>query len=357
LRYLESKFAGLSSYGASATLLAELLPLGRVLHPTAIGHHAWAVAQRLEDELGDEQPSFIEGCPRDWAQLPRPDLPLIVGLDGGYVHSAHQRSRRDGWFEVIAGKVIPDQGPATCFAFVQTHDTKPKRRLFEVLKAQGMQNNQQLTFVTDGGEDIRDLPLYLNPHAEHLLDRFPVTMRLTVMTTMAKSLPPPADPERSPPSGDLATSVGKELERLTWFLWHGNVFHALQTVQDLEIDLDVEEPSGSQAKLLKAIREFGGYIAANTASIPNYGERYRAGEPISSAFVESTVNQVVSKRMVKKQQMRWTPRGAHLLLQLRTRVLNNDLAHDFHRWYPAFTPPTQPGGAGRIASPSFSHSR
>lgn len=38
--------------------------------------------------------------------------------------------------------------------------------------------------------------------------------------------------------------------------------------------------------------------------------------------------------MVKKQQMRWTPRGAHLLLQLRTRVLNNDLAHDFHRWYP-----------------------
>jgi hypothetical protein len=50
LRYLESKFAGLVSYGVSATLLAELLPLGRPLHPTAIRHHAWAVAQRLEDE-------------------------------------------------------------------------------------------------------------------------------------------------------------------------------------------------------------------------------------------------------------------------------------------------------------------
>jgi len=44
-------------------------------------------------------------------------------------------------------------------------------RLFEVLKSQGMQNNQLLTFVTDGGEDIRDLPRYLNPHIEHLLDR------------------------------------------------------------------------------------------------------------------------------------------------------------------------------------------
>jgi hypothetical protein len=49
------------------------------------------------------------------------------------------------------------------------------------------------------------------------------------------------------------------------------------------------------------------------------------------------VNQVISKRMVKKQQMRWTPRGAHLLLQVRTRVLNDQLASDFRRWHPAFT--------------------
>jgi hypothetical protein len=42
-----------------------------------------ATGQRLEDELGDEHTSVITGCPREWAQLPRPDLPLIVGLDGG----------------------------------------------------------------------------------------------------------------------------------------------------------------------------------------------------------------------------------------------------------------------------------
>ena len=46
---------------------------------------------------------------------------------------------------------------------------------------------------------------------------------------------------------------------------------------------------------------------------------------------------MISKRMVKKQQMRWTPAGAHLLLQVRTRVLNDQLADDFHRWYPAFS--------------------
>jgi hypothetical protein len=69
---------------------------------------------------------------------------------------------------------------------------------------------------------------------------------------------------------------------------------------------------------------------------PNYGERYRQGETISTAFVESTINQVVSRRFVKKQQMHWTLRGAHLLLQTRTKVLNSELEDAFQRWYPLF---------------------
>jgi hypothetical protein len=42
----------------------------------------------------------------------------------------------------------------------------------------------------------------------------------------------------------------------------------------------------------------------------------------------------------EKRQMRWTPRGAHLLLQVRTGVLNDELAGAFHRWYAAFTYPS-----------------
>lgn len=54
--------------------------------------------------------------------------------------------------------------------------------------------------------------------------------------------------------------------------------------------------------------------------------------------MESTINQVVSKRMVKKQQMQWTPRGAHMLLQVRTLVLNEDWEDTFRKWYPHFRP-------------------
>ncbi len=84
------------------------------------------------------------------------------------------------------------------------------------------------------------------------------------------------------------------------------------------------------------------YIRNNREFIPNFGERYRNGETISIAFVESTINQVVSKRFVKKQSMQWTLRGAHLLLQTRTKVLNEELDEVFRRWYPKFRPRPQP---------------
>ena len=129
----------------------------------------------------------------------------------------------------------------------------------------------------------------------------------------------------------------EKLQSLKWKLWHGNVERALERVEELRWDLDLTPgKSESREKLSKQLGEFDGYIKNNREFIPNYGERYRHGERISTAFAESTVNQVVSKRMVKKQQMAWTERGAHLLLQVRTRVLNGDLEETFRRWYPQF---------------------
>ena len=75
------------------------------------------------------------------------------------------------------------------------------------------------------------------------------------------------------------------------------------------------------------------YIDNNAGFIPNYGERYRYGERISTCFVESTVNQAISKRFCKRQQMQWT-RGAHLLLQTWVKTLNRELGAVFRRWSP-----------------------
>jgi hypothetical protein len=137
----------------------------------------------------------------------------------------------------------------------------------------------------------------------------------------------------------MLKDVEKDLESTKWYLWHGNVFKALQKLGDIQMDLDsIEDENSSVGKLYKAVSEFITYISQNQAFIPNYGDRYRHGEMISTAFTESAVNQVVSKRMVKKQQMRWTQKGAHLLLQVRVQVLNDDWRNIFCRWYPSMTP-------------------
>jgi hypothetical protein len=257
---------------------------------------------------------------------------LTVGLDGGFVRSRNKR----GCFEVIVGKSILEfkrdeeegaEKSKKCFGFVQTFDEKPRRRLFEVLKSQGMAMNQQVTFLSDGGDDVRKVQEYLSPEAEYWLDWFHITMRITVMKQMAKGLAKERK-ESAQTSGPLMTtpkrkSIEEELQSLKWNLWHGNVESALERIEDIQFDLDFTVgKSENRDKLSKQLGEFDGYIKNNREYIPNYGERYRNGERISTAFAESTVNQVVSKRMVKKQQMAWTERGAHLLLQTRTRVLN-----------------------------------
>jgi hypothetical protein len=76
---------------------------------------------------------------------------------------------------------MTEDKPSKRFGFVNGHDTKSKRRVYEVLKSQGMQMNQQIIFLSDGGDDVRDLQMYLSPEAEYVLDWFHITMRLTVL--------------------------------------------------------------------------------------------------------------------------------------------------------------------------------
>jgi hypothetical protein len=96
--------------------------------------------------------------PADWQGFPEPGGPLIVGIDGGYVHARSPR-RGEGWFEVIVGKSMPTDGHPKCFGFVSRLDTKPKRSLYDMLASQGFRMNQQVVFLSDGGDTVRDLQM------------------------------------------------------------------------------------------------------------------------------------------------------------------------------------------------------
>ena len=331
--YLETKWASLIPYAKVVELLKDVLPVDDTLNQETVRNHLHATADRIEHGLGEEPVCLFDGSDQDWEEQPLPDGPMTVGIDGGFVRAAH----KEGWFEVIAGKSVVafrrednDETPsAKCFGFVQTYDEKPRRRLWELLKSQGMQENQQVVFLSDGGDTVRRLQEYLHPSSEYLIDWFHITMRLTVLQQQRKALQ-----AEQPQIGE---EIAKQLESVKHLLWHGNAEEALERLGGLIIELDLLRAFSHAAdKLGQSIGEFETYIRNNIEFIPNFGERYRQGETISTAFVESTINQVVSKRFVKKQQMQWTLRGAHLLLQTRTKVLNNDLEDVFRSWYPQF---------------------
>lgn len=259
LLYQEVRWASLLSYGVTIKLLDDLLPMEHQLSTSTVSRHVHQIAERLEAELGGEQPSFIEGCPDQWYKLPEPGAPLTVSLDGGYVHARSSESRKDGSFEVIVGKSTTGEGTTTRFGLVSGYDSKPRRRLFEVLQGQGLQMNQAVTFLTDGGDTVRDLTEGHSPLAEHILDWFHITMRLTVLNQMAKGVAVKHKGE----------AFEKELERVKWFLWHNNLYKALQELEGLALDIDAEA-SPQASKLARALREFDHYIRSNQSSLPNY---------------------------------------------------------------------------------------
>jgi hypothetical protein len=84
-----------------AELLKEVLPVSRSTHHETVREHLQAVAECMEAGLGEErQPDPVK--PEINPELPLPDGPMMVGLDGGYVRAAH----KEGFFEVIAGRSV-----------------------------------------------------------------------------------------------------------------------------------------------------------------------------------------------------------------------------------------------------------
>ena len=120
-------------------------------------------------------------------------------------------------------------------------------------------------------------------------------MPLTVLQQQTKAMQ-----EERPETG---AEVSKRLESVKHLLWHGNAEEALQRLGDLLTELSlIQARSNAAKKLVDGLDEFRTYICNNREFIPNFGECRRQGETISTAFVESAINQVVSRRFVKKQQ-------------------------------------------------------
>jgi hypothetical protein len=242
--YLETRWASLVSYATAAELLADVLPIAAGLNATKVRRRVLGVAERVEADLPKDQCSFMEGSPMDWEASPIPDGRIVVGLDGGYVRDWTERKNN---FEVIVGRSMPEDGPDRYLGFVHGFDLKPRRRLVDMLKSQGMQANQDITFLTDGGEEVRSLTEGISPCSEHVLDWFHITMRITVLRQFARGV--------AQHDGEAGDRLLTELERIKWKLWHGNAVGARQVIGDFETDLfELETDYPNLSKFITAAR-------------------------------------------------------------------------------------------------------
>ena len=62
------------------------------------------------------------------------------------------------------------------------------------------------------------------------------------------------------------------------------------------------------------------YLRSQSTYLVDYAARHRAGLRVGTSLTEGTANFLVNRRMAKSQQIRWSRRGADLLLQVRCAV-------------------------------------
>jgi hypothetical protein len=171
-----------------------------------------------------------------------------------------------------------------------------------------------------------------------MLDWFHIAMRLQHLKQIVSGLSAD-DPRRVVAKAVIV----EEVERLHWRLWNGRAKNAQISIDRIRAVMHhyQGEPSGrkpiaTSRKLWTALHALDGYLTGQSEWMVNYAERHRAGLRVGTAITEGTANFLVNRRINKQQQMRWSRRGADLLLQVRCAVYNGTLGSGFgQKFHPA----------------------
>jgi len=323
LAYVTARYAALVPFGKVAVFLSELLPMGGAQNTGTVRNRTLRVGQEVVHQHA------TEGAKQPPAQAAGP---VVVGLDGGYVRSRHRRDERH--FEVVAGKVIDAHGSQHRFAFARKGQTIASEAFREALAAAGMSADTPATVLCDGDAGLWRLQREALPRATIVLDWWHAAVRFEHALQVARGL--------GPGSADMhfADQAVRGLERAKWRLWHGRwpgCQRKLAALCRWTERKRLRDVTGI-GRLQQHASELLGYLERNEDALVHYAARRRRGEPISTAFVESAVNEIIAKRMNKKQQMRWNRATVQPFLDVRTAVLNDTLEDAFRHRYPGFRP-------------------
>jgi hypothetical protein len=333
LQYLYADWGSKVPYRRAATVLQELLP-ERVSHAT-LRRHTLKVGARLQQRV-------IEPSEYDWPESRREPVPaaksLSVAIDGTYVRADRTMWLRE--YQVVAGRMERQGELGDYFAWVPQHRLCLTTDFMKAaLEANGWTSDSKVRVLADGADGLSNLvDAATGKPTARVLDWFHISMRLQPIEQMSSKIAMAAGDSDAESKQLLTVKV----PRIRYQLWNGKREAALERIEAVCRATKRLEGCGSidDAERVRRFRQhmidLRDYLRSNWNGLRNYAAETRQGRRISSAMAESAMSHLVNQRMGKRQPMRWSAAGAHLLLQVRCAVLNNRLDSFFREWHPDF---------------------
>ena len=318
---LRAHLSALMTYRVSADLLEHMFPVDAGIDPRTLRRYTLKAGEALADRAAIRPPAAAPA--------------ITVTVDSTFIRSREDGERR---FEVGVGNVETNAGGRQVFSAVATAGTDIEGLIRNNLDAVGGTGDTALTAFTDGCPGLRGILANAGVLEPPILDWFHIAMRLQHLKQIGDGLAA-GNPARAAAKAVIVT----EVERLHWRIWNGKAKNAGKSIDRIRAvmhhfrgERDSRKSIAPSRKRWTALRALNRYLIGQSAWLVNCAERHRAGLRVGTAITEGTANFLVNRRMNKSQQMRWSRRGADLLLQVRCAVYNSTLGVEFgQKFHPA----------------------
>jgi len=318
LKYLQAKWASQMPHRQATAMLKEVLPLEKGISFSGARNRIRTIGKQLdadiERDIAKLPHSVADGRIRESRHV------AAMSVDSAWLRHCDSQRGLGRHVNLIAGRATFTDSPPKFYAYVHREVTSAAARLDHFLNRNGVAANERVTVISDDAGEFEKTVQGSRLARGRILDCFHIAMQFNAAqrSVFGSKLMDSLDREER-------ESLETEITHVKFLVWHGKGRKAMERLKALDAQLLTRagyEYSTLQERLDKMIWF---YLRNNSPTLVNYGARHRKGLPISSSIAESAVNQVVSHRMAKKRQMRWTDHGAHCLVQVRVAVLNGEL--------------------------------
>ena len=319
LEYLQTRWAAHLPYAAATALLKEVLPLQNSISASGTRQRIRTAGEEIDIrvEQGIARLSLIGDTkqPRESGQV------TAISIDSAWLKHYHPTKGLGQQVNVAAGRATLADGSTRVYAYVGKRVRSGAARLDHFLGQCGVRWDERVTVISDGAGEFATAVVGSRLARGRILDWFHIAMKFRAAEQSVISSRRQAGPDWD--------WVEREIVNAKLLAWHGKGRKAISCLQAVNVELE-KWPDLEYATLWWNVHKAHCYLQGNTRFLVNYSARYRKGLAISSSIAESAVNQIVSLRMAKKRQMRWSDAGAHALAQVRAADLNGELSpHSF----------------------------